>query len=674
MRAGLMPRLTRPGVVEGVDGWRVAVLRVGEGETLFDALARALLVAGGDDDPGGFGPALPELRGLGWTEPASLARLLETPAAEVPTRVVAAALDRAAAALAEREGLSEGTGVALLLLLDQLEELFVETVPPEARRTFANLLAALTDTRRIWAVATLRADLYGRLIAERSLIALTDRGAVYALAPPGADEIEEIVRDSAERAGLAFETDPHGGRLDDRLLADASGGDALPLLQFTLSRLFERREAHGDAVRLTFAAYEAIGGVDGAIDQAGRTATEGFGPAEHAALERLFRALIVPIRDERTAAGGRTLALRAAPVDEAAPDATTRGVADGLLRARILQASALEGGGDGAGAAAPVATLRIAHERVLESWSQAREIVTANLRFFALRAEIDGQRQLWEGHGRRPEYLIPPGAPIVEAQAFAHDYADELSPELRAFVAASGWRETRRVRLRRALTGAFATLAVAASLLAAVALYWAGQARAVARTAKGTVTAVVTTFGTELAKLEGIPLRLVGRSLDEVRKLVENLRREIGDDDDLDRGRAAMLHSFASVYQKFSGLATAETTARESLAIRSRLAARAPARGDARGRTRRDARSPRRHPAQAHASRPGRRARPVRPGLRESAAGRPSAGPAGPGRKTRQDLDLGALAKPHPARRRLSRAQAGRRPGARPRNTRPRCA
>ena len=54
MRAGLAPRLTWPGVAEGVDGWRVAVMRVGEGETMFAALARALMVAGGYDDPGGF--------------------------------------------------------------------------------------------------------------------------------------------------------------------------------------------------------------------------------------------------------------------------------------------------------------------------------------------------------------------------------------------------------------------------------------------------------------------------------------------------------------------------------------------------------------------------------------------------------------------------------------------
>ena len=55
------------------------------------------------------------------------------------------------------------------------------------------------------------------------------------------------------------------GRAGERLLADARTADSLPLLQFTLRRLYEQRaDATGEA-KLTHAAYDALGGLEGAI-------------------------------------------------------------------------------------------------------------------------------------------------------------------------------------------------------------------------------------------------------------------------------------------------------------------------------------------------------------------------------------------------------------------------
>ena len=39
-----------------------------------------------------------------------------------------------------------------------------------------------------------------------------------------------------------FESEPAKGELGERLLADAKTADSLPLLQFTLRQLYERRE------------------------------------------------------------------------------------------------------------------------------------------------------------------------------------------------------------------------------------------------------------------------------------------------------------------------------------------------------------------------------------------------------------------------------------------------
>jgi len=77
MRAGLAPRLTSPGAVANVDLWRTAIIKVGDEANPFLALARALFVAGKlEDDAGGFGAALPELREGRAPTPELLAPLL----------------------------------------------------------------------------------------------------------------------------------------------------------------------------------------------------------------------------------------------------------------------------------------------------------------------------------------------------------------------------------------------------------------------------------------------------------------------------------------------------------------------------------------------------------------------------------------------------------------------
>ena len=48
-------------------------------------------------------------------------------------------------------------------------------------------------------------------------------------------ELAEIVRKPAEAAGLVYETNAAGERLDERLLRDAAGVDTLAPLQFTCS-------------------------------------------------------------------------------------------------------------------------------------------------------------------------------------------------------------------------------------------------------------------------------------------------------------------------------------------------------------------------------------------------------------------------------------------------------
>src|SRR5262249_37649793 len=146
----------------------------------------------------------------------------------------------------------------------------------------------------------------------------------------GSAELAEIVRAPAAAAGLVFETDTEKGELGGRLLADAKTADSLPLLQFTLRQLYERREEIAGETRLTHAAYDDPGGLAGAMAAEGARGVSTLPRAAVATLPRLRRRLAEPARD------GKALTLREVPRADVARETSEDTLVDALLMARIL--------------------------------------------------------------------------------------------------------------------------------------------------------------------------------------------------------------------------------------------------------------------------------------------------------------------------------------------------
>src|SRR5262249_21355374 len=137
----------------------------------------------------------------------------------------------------------------LLLVIDQFEELFTLVEDERERDYFLSILvAAVSDPRsRVRVLITLRADFYDRPLRYGSLGELVRART----------ELELPIAGPATRVGLALEPGLVTAMLKD--VSDQPG--ALPLLQYALTELFERRAGRS----LTLAAYQAIGGVTGAL-------------------------------------------------------------------------------------------------------------------------------------------------------------------------------------------------------------------------------------------------------------------------------------------------------------------------------------------------------------------------------------------------------------------------
>src|SRR4029077_10392950 len=128
----------------------------------------------------------------------------------------------------------------------------------DARERFltglAELAAEQSEVARV--VVSMRADFFDRPLAHPAL------GPLFATPPFGVtpmtvSEMHDAVTAPAADLGVVFEPG-----LDSEIVADVTNQPAsLPLLQFTLAELFERRSG---AV-ITRETYAAMGGIAGAI-------------------------------------------------------------------------------------------------------------------------------------------------------------------------------------------------------------------------------------------------------------------------------------------------------------------------------------------------------------------------------------------------------------------------
>lgn len=565
--SGLVPRLTAPGVVPSVDLWRVAVMRPGEDTAgPLAALAACLFESEEDLDEEHKGrlPALPEIAASDYPTPADLAGLFAH-ADATSAKPVLRALDRIAEAEAHKSGHDRSVRADLLIVVDQLDELFAGEVSDADRARFAELLSQLVATGRIWVIATLRADLYERFLKTPELLAMKTKGATYDLAPPGVTEIDEIIRGPANAAGLVYETDAKTGeRLDDRLIRDVDRPDMLPLLQFALDFLFEQRQTEQGETRLTFKAYDTLGGLAGAIDQEAERALAELGKEEQERLPRLLRQLAAPAQAGEVG-GGPGLSIRSAPLTETAYDPASERLVKALVDARIL----LSSGGEGN------ATIRLAHQRVLENWRRAKEIVAANAEFYRIRDDVEALRRRWEKSSRKRDLLIPKGVPLAEAESVAKRYPGELGTPALGFIAASGKRARFRQRLTAGAAVLFAVLALLSIGLTGLVTKALEQARFEAARAERNVeiaTSVILDIARGLRVIEDLPAASIKKVFDQVRATVEQRSEEAPDDQQLLRMRQAMFKEFAATHRLKGDTQAAEESAAQELAIGRRLA------------------------------------------------------------------------------------------------------
>ena len=325
----------------------------------------------------------------------------------------------------------------LVLFVDQMEELLTLAPGAQAEATARALRALVPEgLGRVRLVGAVRSDHFASVAALPGLAEVASRG-LYVLQPLPLEGLREAVMGPARVKGFGFESPELVETLSHAGLA---GEGALPLLQFALAELWDRRDLRRRL--LTRAALAELGGVEGCLAQHADAVLKALLPAQRDAARNILLALVTPegTRVRRT----ESELLRLAPEGPAALEA--------LVRGRLL---AVGSGSPGTGG-----TFEVAHEALLLHWKALHDWLAEGSEQRLIRARLERATAEWARMGRATEGLLGQRA-LAEARVLP---SERVGLPERQLMEASA-RALRRAFWRRwALRLALPTTLVVAAL------------------------------------------------------------------------------------------------------------------------------------------------------------------------------------------------------------------
>lgn len=298
----------------------------------------------------------------------------------------------------------------VVLVVDQFEEVFTLCTDDQSRLTFVNSLAALVNTGQV-VIVTMRTDFENQVVRLPEFQKLFEQ-AVVRVGPLTASELREVIEAPAKRIGLKFEEG-----VVDALLNDILGEPAaLPLLQFTLLKLWERRDRN----RVTWETYRKLGGGRQALANAAGEFYDSLIPEEQVTARRILLKMVKP--GEGLEVTSKRVRRDSLYQKAEANDRIDR-VLDKLIRARLVRVTQ--------GAVEGEAQLEIAHEALVRNWPRLVDWLDEERVTLRQRQRLTAAAEQWLRLSKDPNALRR-GALLAESLTY-----DDLSPLEAEFVKAS---------------------------------------------------------------------------------------------------------------------------------------------------------------------------------------------------------------------------------------------
>ncbi|MBL8155646.1 MAG: protein kinase [Anaerolineae bacterium] len=349
------------------------------------------------------------------------------------------------------------SGSEMMLVIDQFEELFTLTTNEAERQQTLSLLykAVTSEQSRLRVIITLRADYYDRPLLYPGFSDLM-RDHTEIVTPLSSAEMEAAIVNPAERHGVHFEV----GLVADIIAAVNRQPGMLPLLQFALTQLYEQREGYV----LTNEAYEAIGGVSGALAKHADEVYEALDSASQAAARQLFMRLVNP--DEAT--GDSRRRIKRTELNAIASDRRImQEVINTFGRARLMTFDYEP--------ATRTPTVEIAHEALIRAWGRLKSWLDSNRDELRLHRKLTAATSDWITAKRDPSFLAT-GSRLSELEPLIVSSSLKLTQDESNYLWASAAARQRSIQRLRALLIGLAVFSIVALALAVFALDRQGAA------------------------------------------------------------------------------------------------------------------------------------------------------------------------------------------------------
>lgn len=342
-----------------------------------------------------------------------------------------------------------------VIAIDQGEELFRADGQDEAQ-TFLALLrqVLLADDPGVIVLFGIRSDSYGYLQEAKLLDSIGKMP--FDLGPMPKGSYAEVIKGPAARLEKSDRPLKIEDALVDDLLSDIEAGgakDALPLLAFTLERLYLE---HGDDGKLTAAKYQALGGIKGSIEAAVERALTNADadptiPKDSAARLALLRRGLIPWLagiDPDTGAPRRRVAL----LSEI--PARSRPLIQSLVEQRLLITDVAKDTGE--------QTIEPAHEALLRQWGLLDGWLADDAALLAVLEGVKRAAREWTDHAKNATWLAHTTDRLAAAERLSArpDLAASLGPRDYEYLAACRKAESMARTRRRRIQALVYTLLV----------------------------------------------------------------------------------------------------------------------------------------------------------------------------------------------------------------------
>ena len=353
----------------------------------------------------------------------------------------------------------------LFLVIDQLEEAFTLAANDECQRFDTVLAAALEDRGcPLYLCSTVRSDFAANISQLPCLEAMLNRDASrFYLKPMSVPGLRAAIVKPVRKIGLHWED-----HLVSRIIRDADRPDrSLPLVAHVLQALWWERSDR----RLTFTAYERLGGVEGALTRSADHILGQLGKEDKARARELLLCLVTlnrremytrqpVVREQAVAAagGGRTGEQILLHLSGGRSHETPVG---NLGRHPRLVAVTRHRDGD---------RVDLVHEALLSHWATLRLWLDHSRKELLVHEDLRARLETWKRAGSSPRGL-PEGGELQYLLG-----ATRVSEEESQFLQAASQRNRTRWLLARALVGALVCGMLAVGWLATFAFHQRDEA------------------------------------------------------------------------------------------------------------------------------------------------------------------------------------------------------